>query len=315
MQPQAEGLHAFDIGRLTINLPANARISGSEYLFREREQTDLESISLTIVQQPADAGSVRTLWQTRQTELSAPARSSLRGGNMLAEAKEIAPNTYLLRHYTNAAVTSSYYTTVIALVGTSAITLETKSFDNKYEEAESRLQKILANLALRQTGSKNSGFCVGPLILNDPPPEIESADVNFSIPSNPDITLELNTYSAQTPHEELLQVRGREGMSLLSRLGVSGAIRTLHSGTRAVGAFEGYELLLHSKNPDQMGYKFEWQYPGGPNRHMQPSIDVLMQTGQQVHTPAGRPQSLDDSQARELWDAIVGSIRLRPGAL
>ena len=315
MQPPTENMQAFYVGRIAINLPANTKAAGSTFLFRELEKTDLESIELAIRDGVADAQSLSSWRQSKEQELRTQPRSPLLGGNMLAESKEIAPNTYLLRQYTNTAVTTSYRSTVLALVGTSAISLETKSFDNKYPEAESRLLNILTHLAPRPTGSNAPGFYVGPLTLKDPPPEIESANVSFSLQSNPDVTFEVDTSSSVTWHDELLQNREREGMSLFARLGVSGDIKIIHSGTRTVGAFEGYELLLYSKAPDGRGHKFEWQYPGGSNRHLQPSIDVLMKTGQR-HPGADNPSpSLDDAQARALWNAVIDSIRIRSASL
>jgi hypothetical protein len=120
-------------------------------------------------------------------------------------------------------------------------------------------------------------------------------------------------------------VTGKPDIELLSRVswvppGYEGAVasmKTLRRGPHEIGPIHGQELLISSDDGSRRSYEFLWESQGRRASIEHPFLSLRLTTtdesdanGEILDTPFS-----DDVEALEFWDAILTSLRLRPGAI
>lgn len=89
--------------------------------------------------------------------------------------------------------------------------------------------------------------------------------------------------------------------------------RSLRSGSRQIhdysGEEVGYKNMPNSSALELM--KLTWEYEGKPNKLDHPSIGLTLE----VSGPPDVSAPIDDDEILGLWDAVLSSVRLRPGAV
>jgi hypothetical protein len=92
------------------------------------------------------------------------------------------------------------------------------------------------------------------------------------------------------------------------------SVRVLRKGDRQVGPYAGQEHLASAPGSNGMrGHAFVWETQGDGTLDT-PAIKIELATG--YHDGKGNQQktSLTDKEAMKVWDDILDSFRLRPGA-
>jgi len=221
------------------------------------------------------------------------------------------------------------------------------------EKVEDRLRTLAKSVAkVRNPESTRSGFILGPVVMDDGHTH-EAATLSFYDPKRADIRLKVY-YSAITPDaEERLfdrmdgdaRLLGMNGDALATAMGVD----TLRKDKRSFATMEGEEWLVVEKKagPRKLNFRAE-TYRSDP-AFMRPSLEPRLTLGghfpergengkaspdgpgdfigewtlpfgQESKIREQRPSrdmdaSLTDYEAMALWDAILDSIRPRPGAV
>lgn len=155
-----------------------------------------------------------------------------------------------------------------------------------------------------------AGFCIDGGFIEGKQLMAESFQVTASFSSHPGASLSISAYVQGKVDEPLLKRTGQVAGLLQGFAGMS----TLRKRERPIGTLYGEEYLVAGSDQGQRLYAFRWEAPGKANSLAEPAIGVSLSVLAQDEPPPKPPFASDDD-ALNLWDAIIESIRLRPGAV
>jgi len=155
------------------------------------------------------------------------------------------------------------------------------------------------------------GFVANNAILVDKLYNRESWSLAIRLAGKPDAWIEISAYALSAVEPGL---RERAGGLLTSLLGSFVGMHQLRNRARPIGPIVADEILVAGNENGKRLYAFKWEAPGRAYSLAEPQlnaeinvIDSAYKTNQESFT--------SDDEALELWDALVESIRLRPGAV
>ena len=155
------------------------------------------------------------------------------------------------------------------------------------------------------------GFVAGEVMLVDKRFNLESWSLSVRFPGKPRVSFKIYGF-AQRVVEPGLRERAGGATGFLASL-LSGK-STLRNHARPVGPIEADEILMAATQNGRRGYAFMWEAPGKPHSLAEPYLTAQLTDGIYDPEVPGPNSFTDDDEALALWDEIVGSIRLRPGA-
>ncbi|HEX6735427.1 MAG TPA: T6SS immunity protein Tli4 family protein [Azonexus sp.] len=155
------------------------------------------------------------------------------------------------------------------------------------------------------------GFVAGDVMLAAKRFNLESWTLSAKFPGKPDVNFIMHGF-AQRVVEPGLRERAGGATGFLAT--VLAGKSTLRNRARPVGPITGDEILLAATQNGRRSYGFKWEAQGKTNALAEPNLIVELTDG--IHDPdaAGPTSFKDDDEALALWDEIIDSIRLRPGA-
>ncbi|SAL70835.1 hypothetical protein AWB71_04316 [Caballeronia peredens] len=154
------------------------------------------------------------------------------------------------------------------------------------------------------------GFVVGDTIIADDFPNYESWSLLIRLDGKPDVTLEVSGFVGKA-NEGL---RERAGGAVAKVLGTAAGLSQLRNHARPVGPIQADEILVAGTQNGKRGYGFKWEAPGKDYSLAEPNLNVSIEVGESAYA-TNRESFSSDDEALELWDTLVNSIRLRPGAV
>jgi len=155
------------------------------------------------------------------------------------------------------------------------------------------------------------GYVVDDAILVDKAFNRESWRMVIQLPNKPDVFFELTSYAQERVEPGL---RERAGGIVAGLLGTIAGFSRLRDRARPVGPIQADEILLASTQDGKRGYGFKWEAPGKEHSLAEPNLNASLRVGESAYT-TNRESFASDEEALELWDAVIDSIRLRPGAV
>ncbi|PCE33769.1 T6SS immunity protein Tli4 family protein [Burkholderia ubonensis] len=155
------------------------------------------------------------------------------------------------------------------------------------------------------------GFVTGDTILAAKRFNLESWELNIKLPNKPDAWFRLTAYAQESVGPGL---RVRAGGILPALLGAVAGVGQLRNRARPVGPIEADEILVAGTQDGKRTYGFKWEAPGKAYSLAEPNLNASLRVGESVY-PTNKESFADDGEALELWDAVVDSICLRPGAV
>lgn len=97
----------------------------------------------------------------------------------------------------------------------------------------------------------------------------------------------------------------------------SGSYRILRQGKRTVAGMDAEEVLFALKEGEITSYRFYLLAPGDPSTLAKPHTAIQLLLG--ASSPDAKPEEatspVDEAGALQTWDALLNSLRLRPGAV
>ncbi|MFP5391326.1 MAG: T6SS immunity protein Tli4 family protein, partial [Gammaproteobacteria bacterium] len=155
-----------------------------------------------------------------------------------------------------------------------------------------------------------SGFCTENGLVHDPisAEDNETVTMFAALSSHPDVLIRLDTAVVDEPEETLLARHAKNDIAAEFAKNIT----TLRQGARDLNGLAGEEVLLRVKEANGTTvHSFMWASPGKGADLLAPSITLEMQTGK------ARPgntvnSSLSDEAARQLWQDISSSLKIRP---
>ncbi len=160
------------------------------------------------------------------------------------------------------------------------------------------------------------GYCIEDGFIAGKEHRSESFNIGVEFPAHPGAVLELFATTQGEVEPPLLErMKGEAAFQLIGRFA---GVRTLRRDKRDVGPIKAEEYLIAANEEGQQLYSFAWEAPGKADSIAEPNITAgLGVLGQSVVDDEHpyKPAFKSDEEALELWDAIIASIRLRPGAV
>lgn len=176
------------------------------------------------------------------------------------------------------------------------------------------VSNVISRLQVRGNGiPANTGFCIrGALLADREENDDEETTITFRLRDKPDVQIEIATSRNGNQPPETLLSRKQGVLSALSSLGAwLGSIHTFREGNRSAAGLEGQEWLLRAPNDHKFqSHVFSWEASGRPSSVLFPQIRIDLTTANYGYV-APAPPSLTDAEALQLWDQILGTLRLR----
>lgn len=139
----------------------------------------------------------------------------------------------------------------------------------------------------------------------------ESWTLAIRLAGKPDVALRIATYARSVDRPGL---RERAGGILPSLLRSVAGMHQLRNQAHDVGPIAAHEILVAGTEAGKRHYAFKWESPGKAYELGAPHINVSMNVTESDYT-TNEASFADDAEALEIWDRLVDSIRLRPGAV
>lgn len=162
------------------------------------------------------------------------------------------------------------------------------------------------------------GFCVdgGMFVDAGRPPVNERFTLVITLPDHPDVlfSIEANAIEEVDKEEPSLKHRVNDELRMM-RANYAGAIHVLERGELEAAGQKGYQVAISAPYdvvPGTQIRKFFWSADGVPNDVTRPfmEVDLTIQP-----TDDGRSTIHSDAEAKALWEQLIGSLRIRPGAV
>lgn len=156
------------------------------------------------------------------------------------------------------------------------------------------------------------GFVAGDMILADNRFNRESWSLVIQLAGKPDVSLEISSFAVGKVDPEQT-LRKRAGGIVAGMLGLGLGLIRLRNRERPVGPIWAEEILVAGTQNAKRSYGFKWEAPGKADSLAEPQLNIELEVGESAYKTNAQSFA-NDEEALALWDAIVDSIRLRPGA-
>jgi len=183
----------------------------------------------------------------------------------------------------------------------------------EYIESVSNIFRRLRPLK-RDEIPRQSGFCLEHALIQDPYDHDKSEAIAMfaGFPGHPDVNLVLSSEAGVAPAPTLLErnAKAAEREPLFMQL----AFTHLRERQRTINGMQGEELVMRIREPNfTTGYSFGWETRGRQDDIYAPVLKLELESGTNP-VAGGKPvqSSLSEEALFELWERIVGTIRLRP---
>ncbi|VWB10169.1 putative lipoprotein [Burkholderia lata] len=306
------------IGRFVFDRPTTSEITNQRYKFRgETLETQDDVSPATYKEKVADLE--KKLETKRRTDPS-------ENGKPLAHAwleKAFSP-----KNDSRVFVYQESYTEGIKL----PFYTESYIYDNKTlfhtvgrigSAAIGRAEEIYNDTVRRVKARDNwsvpteSGFCFNGGIVTGSSTYTEEVTQSFALmPGRPALLAIEMRDSVDSDQKAPLTKTLPELRAQLSRVS-SGSYQILRQGKRTVAGMDAEEVLFALKEGEITSYRFYLLAPGDPSTLAKPhtAIQLLLGAPRPDMAPDQASSPVDEAGALQVWDTLLNSLRLRPGAV
>lgn len=312
------------VGRYLIDLPKNfasLNVIASMNRFSPPDMDFQEAPEISLALHAKEQTEMQYVKAVQQVlaKNSVPGPTYKGGIPRLVHTEKLTPSETLIRLYGDRYNRSELRVSEIHffLEGYYAVA-STESYEGKFAIAERHLNDFVRNIKIYDPAKKEKGFCIGPLLVQGRYSR-EEWSTAFRRKENPDVLIDLDMKTYVEGGETTLLQRADDPKNLLNIFDVS--YSTLRKGRLKVADMQAEELAVRFSDKDEDGNKFiehklMLEIDRKTPSEAQPHISMRIVTGLQ-HPDTGErlSASLSDAELMATWDAIVKSIRLRPGAV
>ena len=315
LPPDLEKVTTVCIGRYLVDLPEVFVPTAATYaqLYYGLDK-NFRTVDVSAPALAGDQAAFDTVVARRVQDLTSSFHSSSASKNMLAANRRLDDGSRLLRAYTSGDSTSTFKAELYTRKGPATALFAREVYEHENGDAvEASLIKIAqATSPIARGNPPGRGTCIGPLLV-DAGQDAEILHPSFHGSQYPDvsISIDMNSVVAKSDGGLFARVDAKAGM--VARFVLRSD--TLRKDRMSIGGRPAEEILETGKDREKVVRSFTAETVlSAPSTLAQPLIAIDMTMGGQVNDDY-RDASLSDAQALLLWDAIVKSIRPRPGAL
>jgi hypothetical protein len=299
----------FCIGRHSIELPKSFVSSGGTTAvfipLRSQLNEEETEIQISLIKSGISLNEFQNLVVARKAEIVSEARERT---GILSDSRKIGSMSHLFRIQI---IDASFLTEVHSIIGDSYYIAQSTSYQNKFLEAEKKLQYFLNNIKLSKKEPNKSGFCLGEVDIFGQF-EREYAKYSFSSGDFPGLVfgVEYDTY-VPDPEESLLH--RLEGPSSLLRA-FDANNKVLRKGELNISSMQAEEwlswIILGDGAAKQKQYGFALETMRRKPSIEHPQIHVELDAKKPL-TDDSNPTTLSEEEIVSLWDSATRSIRSR----
>jgi len=188
------------------------------------------------------------------------------------------------------------------------------------DQSEAIYSDIVRRIKARDnwTVPTEAGFCFDGGIMSGSSTYTEEVSQSFMLmPGRPaQLVIQMRT-STEPDQKETLTKTLPELRAQLNRL--PGHYRILREGKRTIAGMNAEEVLFELKEGDITSYQFYLLAPGDPSTLAKPHTSIQLLLGTTSFNPNLTPDlatsPVDEAGALQVWDTLLNSLRLRPGAV
>jgi hypothetical protein len=161
-----------------------------------------------------------------------------------------------------------------------------------------------------------SGFCIDGGIVTGSSNYTEEVSQSFALmPGRPALLVIHMRDSVDADQKEPLTKTLPALRAQLS--GQPGQYRIIREGKRTIAGMDAEEVLFELRDGGITSYRFYLLAPGDPSTLAKPhtAIQLLLGASSPDLTPEQATSPVDEAGALQVWDTLLNSIRLRPGAV
>ena len=185
--------------------------------------------------------------------------------------------------------------------------------DAVFADDADKMQRIKA----RDNGvvPTEAGYCFDGGLITGGTKFYELASAYFERPATPGSAIFGIEMRPNLPSDNKLLDRVPRLMQMMGNL-VSNT-RTLRQGDRPLAGLNGQEMLTKISADGVTAYYFVWEAKGEPKSVTHPNTHIELRLGGELNTKTEQRVSsaLSEEEALGLWDDILNSFHLRPGAV
>lgn len=304
------------VGRYLIDLPADFEqmLASDVELFYGLDK-NFRKVNVKVLRSAGPQPSFDTIVNKRAAELAAEHHFKAASKSMLAFQQRPGENVALIRAYESPDMLGSYRSEYFSQHGAAVGVFAGRVYtDEQPDPIEAKILKVVERTSFVPSPDKaGHGTCLGPLLI-DAGQDGERFVLAFRAKSVPDVLIEINMNSMLAKSDGGLLKRWDGKAGMLNKLDFQSS--TLRRGTVAVGGMPGEELLSKGKEHGHVVRGFTAEaLQTKPATFSTPSLAISMNMGGQLESNDYVDASWSDESAMAIWDAIVKSIRPRPGAV
>jgi Tle cognate immunity protein 4 C-terminal domain/Tle cognate immunity protein 4 N-terminal domain len=305
------------LGRLLVDMPEDfEQTLGSDVELTYGLDKNFRRTKVELLRTKGSMPSFEVLVAKRISELTREENSDAPSKNMLSSSKRSNANSVVIRAYTSAGRLNSFNIQLIREIGTSIARFQ----DSAYREDDpNAIEANLIGVGARTTALTNpigglaKGACFGPLLI-DAGQDGESFTVAFKTPRMPDVSISFDINSLVATSDGGLFKRLEKKSGLLAQAGMGP--NSYRKRKVMFGERPAEEVFRTGKERDHVTRQFIAEVVmDKPATFAAPMIAINLSMGGQVGPEDYRDASMSEAEASAMWDAILKSIRLRPGAL
>jgi hypothetical protein len=305
------------LGRLLIDLPQDfEQTGGSDLELTFGLDKNFRRTKLQLLRLAASQPEFNSLVAKRIADFSTVEHSRSPTKNMLAASTNINRDAVLMRAFDEPGMLD-YFKAIVMVKRNDAIaefTTNINKGDNP-EVIESKLLEVVSRTTFVAKANTTAlrGSCFGPLLL-DAGQDGESFTVAFKTPRMPDVLISFDINSLVAVSDGGLFKRLDSKSGILGQSGIGPA--SYRKRKVMIGDRPAEEVFFMTKERGHVVRQLTAEVVmDKPATFALPMIAISLSMGGQVGPEDYRDASMSEADAMAMWDAILKSIRPRPGAL
>jgi len=303
-------MHSFCVGRFILDVPAQAKLP---HLFQRIHGMGGVEIS---------GGIARTAYDLRAKEKEAELRAKphQKEGSVLHEVwrPEGVDGTLFVHRDSDYAIG---HFAILAYFWRDGrmFTFHYGASNDGIQESKDELMRAFSSIESRANDEipKAAGSCIESAFLPGSGFRSESVSADFDFPDYPNLKVFLLTNVTDSPDDEGLLARTARHTPAFEKSYPTAKVETLRRAKRTVNGAAGeelFEVLKEDKNdpytkPNGDRYRAHWEFVGVANSMEKPELEIRLNYDDK---PGSKRLTAEELLA--LWDAVVNSLRPRPGA-
>jgi len=292
------------VGRFLIDVPMDATVTGT--------QTTSSGVSGTISVQ---TGTSKSAFDSKMLGIETRLRSALHEteGSRLSEVLRPDANTYIFRYRKSEIGTRVYQIDGYRWADSTMFAIESGSSNDDFQLVVDEVIKGSVNVRLRETWTipTDTGFCFDGGFLPGGDVGFEATGVQLTFKSYPGLVMFMETrVRSKSPADEAgLIERTDAALKLMDTQDKPTVLRRSNDRRLAFGTAE--DVLWKHRKGDHYALKGDVEMVGLNGATDKPDVAF----GIVLDPPKDGTEQPEEGAVLRLWDSVVESLRLRPGAI